>query len=132
MHVGLDNNVDSTDPVEGDFDVGVLLAATHLGHVLALGVVLLVALGEDGILIQGCSQSESFRGLLPRVVVKAALDVFSVFVAVEPNIYIPRISSCPRKLLGAGGLLGTKMSLSCLTKSSMMFVGCSTISTSRQ
>lgn len=87
VNIGLHNDVDSSDTVELNLLIGVLGTRSHGGHVLTLGVVLLVSLSENSVLGEASRKSKSLGGFLPGVVVEASLDVLSVLVvSVEPNV----------------------------------------------
>ena len=52
VHIPLDQNIHATDTVKRDLDVFVLAPIAHFGHVFAIRVVLLVALGEHDVFVQ--------------------------------------------------------------------------------
>jgi hypothetical protein len=159
MHIGLDQNINAADAVEGDLDVLVIPPVAHAGHVCAVGLVLFVAckivmlvqmndsfisrptttteltFSEHNIRVKTLLKFPTRLRLLPRVVVKAAFNIAAVLVAMEPNICTSEVSitSFPQShWMRVCNILGTKISLSCATKSSIMFFGLSLISTSRQ
>lgn len=49
MHIGFDQDVDTTDAVQFDFLVFVVSPIAHAGHVCPAGVIFFVSLGKDDI-----------------------------------------------------------------------------------
>lgn len=56
MNISLDHDVDSSDTIKLHQLVGIVAAATHQCHVLALGIVLFVALRENSVLGKLCGE----------------------------------------------------------------------------
>jgi hypothetical protein len=56
VNISLDHDVDSSDTIKLHQLVGIVAAATHQCHVLALGIVLFVALRENSVLGKLCGE----------------------------------------------------------------------------
>ena len=69
MHVGLDKNTDAANTIELNLLVLISAPVTHLGHVVAAGLVLLVAFGEDNVITKGFTKLPALVRLNPGVVI---------------------------------------------------------------
>ena len=87
MNICFDNDVDATNTIKIDLFVFVVSPIAHSCHVLSASIVLFVALGKDNIFIQARSQSATFIGLDPGIVIEAAFNVNVITVSMKPNVY---------------------------------------------
>lgn len=103
MDISLDHDADTPNAIKWNFYVLVVAEVTHLGHIDALCTHFLVAyvsvsrvtdddtrehaFSDDDILVERCCEFQCLLGLLPRVVVKATLDILAILVSVEPDIW---------------------------------------------
>jgi len=65
VDIRFDDDIDTTDTIELDLRVWAIGAASHHGHVVALGIVLCVALGENSVLGKAGRKRETLPRLLP-------------------------------------------------------------------
>jgi hypothetical protein len=65
VNIRFDENIDTTNTIELDLLIWVLVAVSHQSHVLALGVVLCIALGENSVLGKAGRKLQSLWRLLP-------------------------------------------------------------------
>lgn len=105
MNIRLDHNVDAANPVQRDLDIFIISPVTHTGHVLSIGLVLLVTcpwivseLSREGrgydrrtlckhdILVERIGKLAACFRLLPRVIVEPAFYVMSIDIAMEPDV----------------------------------------------
>lgn len=117
MNVGLDENVDTTNAVQLNLFILVFSPVTHANHVLSASVILLVALGQDSIGVEGLAESSSLVGFDPGVVVDyahgsanqsgrewvqvfqltATLNINVIAIPVEPDVYINNLAHARSK-----------------------------------
>lgn len=130
VYIGLDEDAHATNTIQFYLFIFVVSPVPHPRHVCSSSIILLVAFRQNDILVQSRSKFSAFFGFNPGVVVESSFDISTVLVTMKPNVYM--MSACDFPSMRKPFLLGTRISRSCATKSSITFLGLSTISTSRQ
>lgn len=65
MHIALDEDVNASNAIQADLLVLVLPPVALAGHVFSPSVVLLVALSQDDVFVEGGGQSATFVAFNP-------------------------------------------------------------------
>lgn len=132
VYISLDQNADTSNAIQLNLLVLVVSPVTQFGHVFAASIVFFVAFCKDCILVEAIGKSSAFVRLDPRIVVESPFDVSAVLVSVEPDIYFLLVLRNFGFDVLEANILGTITSLSWAMKSSRIFFGLSTMSTSLQ